>query len=198
MNESSLQAAERKLFFKRFLSNPRQLGTLAPITAGFARDAASVLKDPHNKIVVEVGAGTGRFTRALLNQGVQPENLYAVELDSELCDFLTKTLPGVNVIHGDAAKLVDLLPKELMGQVDVVFSVIPFMYLPEEVREEITKACFSVMKQGSMFYQVTYSFISPLKKSDFVKGKITKQKWLNVPPGFVWRYEKINNDGARS
>ncbi len=190
MNEKQIISAENKLFFRRFLKNPRQLGTVAPITKRFSDTVAKTTAPQHNQIVVEVGAGTGRLTRSLLNSGVQPKNLYAIELDKDLCDFMKKTIPQINIIHGDAKNVSSLLPQEIVENVDVVYSVIPLMYLEKNLREEIVNACFDVMKLNAAFYQVTYSCISPLKNSDLFTGTRIKSHWMNIPPGFVWSYQK--------
>ena len=144
---------------------------------------------PEDKIVVEIGAGTGRLSRQLLRAGVKPENFYGVELDKELCLFLSKTLPNSTVIHGDAAHLPDLLPSHFVGKVDVLYSVIPLMYLSPNIRDAIYQAARSVLKPGGDFFHVCYSPISPFKdRADIISTKIIS-KWVNLPSGFVWKLD---------
>lgn len=183
---------ENKLFFRRWLKKPGQLGTLAPISCSFAEKASALLGDDriNEKIVVEIGAGTGRLSRALLEQGVRPDHFYAVELDAELCDFLKNSLPqGSQAIQGDACHLSTVLPQEIVGKVDVVYSVIPLMYLPQEVRDEIYQAVQKVLKPDGVFYHVCYSPISPYASNKAIRSERVISKWINLPSGFVWTFQ---------
>jgi phosphatidylethanolamine/phosphatidyl-N-methylethanolamine N-methyltransferase len=188
MTEAEIIKQENKLFFRRWLKQPKQLGTLAPISRGLAYRAAIQLSDPHRKKVIEIGAGTGRLSRALLNFGLSPQNFITVELDQEFHQFLQETIPGVHHIHGDAALLPQLLPEAWVGQVDVIYSVIPLMYLPKPVRKAILMACKQVLKPGGVIYHVTYSHLSPFADELSLKGERIVSKWVNLPPGFVWKF----------
>ena len=77
----SITTADNKLFFKQWLRSPAQLGTFAPISWKLADLAAKQLNINTNTKIVEIGAGTGRLTRALLARGANIENLAMVELD---------------------------------------------------------------------------------------------------------------------
>lgn len=189
-NESSIRAQERRLFFRRWLKEPRRLGTVAPISTKLAKLAASLVVDPKGSPIVEIGAGTGRLTRALLEAGLDPAQLTLVELDKELCSFLKETLPGIKVIEGDASYLSQLLDQNQIGQVATVVSAIPFMYLKEEQREAIAQACFDVLKPGGDLLHVTYNCKSPLAQVSFLDQERVGAVWGNLPPGFVWRYRK--------
>lgn len=70
-------------------------------------------------LVVEIGAGRGKITRYLANTVRQ---VWAVEKDPHLCDFLRKTLPRptVQIIEGDALKM------NLPGQEYKIFANPPF------------------------------------------------------------------------
>jgi phosphatidylethanolamine/phosphatidyl-N-methylethanolamine N-methyltransferase len=72
--EIILRRRENTLFFKRWIKHPFQMGTLAPITPRLAKLVASLVSNPSD-LIVEIGAGTGRLTRALLAEGVKPKNL---------------------------------------------------------------------------------------------------------------------------
>ncbi|WP_052046281.1 class I SAM-dependent methyltransferase [Candidatus Paracaedibacter symbiosus] len=185
---------ENSLFFRRWLSEPKQLGTLAPISKKLARSAAKLIHDPACLKVVEIGAGTGRLTRSLMDYGVKPENLTAVELDASFCGFLRSSMPKINVIHGDACELPNLLGDKLSGSVDVVYSVIPLMYLDPEIRDRILEQSLAVLKPGGKFYHVCYTPLSPFRKNKSIKSKRLVSSWLNIPPGFVWEFRRAESE----
>lgn len=196
-HELALRRRENMLFFKRWLKHPLQMGTLAPITPRLAKLAASLISDPSD-FIVEIGAGTGRLTRALLAGGVQPRNLALVELDPEFCVFLKETLKDAPecrtsmpyIIEGDAAKLSEIIPESFRGKVSTIVSAIPFMYIPPSVREQIVESSFDVLKPEGSILHVTYNPKSPLAFKKDIKQERVGKLWFNFPPGFVWKYRQ--------
>lgn len=194
--EIILRRRENTLFFKRWIKHPFQMGTLAPITPRLAKLVANLVSNPSD-LIVEIGAGTGRLTRALLAEGVKPKNLALVELDPEFCVFLKETLKDApecknsmpHIIEGDATKLPEIIPESFKGKVSTVVSAIPFMYLPTIVREQIVKSSFDVLKPTGSILHVTYNPKSPLAFKKDLKQECLGKLWLNFPPGFVWKYQ---------
>ncbi|MBY0462476.1 MAG: methyltransferase domain-containing protein [Alphaproteobacteria bacterium] len=195
--ENALRRRENMLFFKRWLKHPSQMGTLAPVTPRLAKLAADLVENPSD-LIVELGAGTGRLTRALLAHGVKPKNLVLVELDPELCVFLKETLKDLpecknsmpHIIEGDATKLAEIIPESFKGKVSTVVSAIPFMYIPPIAREQIVKSSFDVLKPEGSILHVTYNPKSPLAFKKDLKQERVGKLWLNFPPGFVWKYQQ--------
>jgi phosphatidylethanolamine/phosphatidyl-N-methylethanolamine N-methyltransferase len=193
VDEAQIRRAENLLFFRRWIKNPRQLGTLAPISLKLATLAAKAAISSYKPgtPIIEIGAGTGRLTRALLKEGVHPQDLTVVELDSQMCDFLRQTLPHIHVIEGDACHLGTLIPAEYVGKVCVIVSAIPLMYLKEEMRRSIIKAAFAVLKPEAEIIHVTYNNKSPLRFWQDIQQSRAAATWFNIPPGFVWRFQLL-------
>lgn len=197
--DSELRTHENKLFFKQWIKHPGRLGTVAPISVKLARTAAArVSMDGY---VVEIGAGTGRLTRALLERGVPSTQLAVVELDAKLCTFLKDTLPALclnsdapQIIEGDATFLPDLIPPSWVGNVETAVSVVPLMYFSEEKRTAIIEAAFKILKPGGQIIHVTYNPKSPLAFSPAYIQERVVGLWMNIPPGFVWSYKKKEDD----
>ena len=130
--DSSLEAKslEAKLFFLRALRNPLQLGALTPSSRYLGALLARYAVVDDASPIVEIGAGTGSLTRALIKAGISPERIYAIELDLELAAYLKTSLPGVNVIQGNAANLSHILPSEIIGKIHRVVSGLPMINIP--------------------------------------------------------------------
>lgn len=191
LDESRIKREESKLFFSQWIKHPARLGTVAPISEKLANLAASFI-EPHER-VLEIGAGTGRLTRSLLKRNINIDNFYALELDPNLCSFLKKSLPFVNVIEGNAFYLDKIIPSQLVGELDVVVSAIPLMYLKPVDRIALIQACFKVLKPKGKILHVTYNPNSPLdidmsSANLKIESKRVGAVWLNLPPGFIWQY----------
>ncbi len=79
---------------------------------------------------MELGAGTGVISQALLAGGIPPERLIVVEIVPELVAHLRRTLAGVHVIEGDARRLPLLVPPHWHGRIGTVVCGIPLVLLP--------------------------------------------------------------------
>lgn len=180
---------ENMLFLKRLLRNPKALGAVAPSSKGLARMIARHVTIDESTYVVEVGAGTGRFTRFLLEAGVCATNLIVIELDSELCFYLKKNFPDLTIIQGDATKLHTLLPANVIKNVDTIISGIPLMNLNKDEQLNLFQAFKHTLSPSGQILQFTYAPISTLshKKLGLTATRIG-HVLRNMPPATVWSY----------
>ena len=73
---------EKRLFLKRWLRNPLRLGAVAPSSHRLVgRVAQHVRLDP-GEYVIELGGGTGRLTKALLERGIPADRLIVLDRKS--------------------------------------------------------------------------------------------------------------------
>jgi phosphatidylethanolamine/phosphatidyl-N-methylethanolamine N-methyltransferase len=195
----SVKRDENILFFKRLLKNPRALGAIAPSSVALCNFICRHVETTPDTYVVEIGAGTGRFTRTLLHSGIAPERLFVVEMDPELCKFLMLHFPTVTVIEGDAGHLEQILPPHIIGNVSTVISGIPLVNLSEKVQAHIADACFAILAKGGQMLQFTYGPLSPLssRKLGLHKKRLGHVLW-NFPPAVIWAYKRPENNPCRS
>lgn len=182
---------ENLLFLKRLLKNPKALGAVTPSSLALSNFICRHVEATPDSYVVEIGAGTGRFTRALLRYGIIPSQLFVVEMDPELCEFLTLHFPQVTVINGDASRLLEILPPHIIGKVSTVISGIPMVNLSASLQAGIAEACFAVLGEGGQMLQFTYGPISPLssRKLGLHKKRLGHVLW-NFPPAVIWAYKR--------
>ena len=93
MKRSTAQAEARQeeiLFIKRWLAHPLKVGALLPSSPFLARMVARHTRIGEDDVVVELGAGTGAVTKALLDAGIPKERLFVVEIDADMCTYLRK------------------------------------------------------------------------------------------------------------
>jgi len=180
--------ANAGLFFRRWVANPLQMGSIVPSSPALCkRIAAQTHADP-NQIVVELGAGTGVVSRALIDSGLAPERLYVVEIVPDMADHLRAALPGARVIEGDARRLPQLIPSEFHGRIGTVVVGIPLVLLPVAEQRRFIDAIEAVAP-GAGFILYSYCITSPLPwKTHNLIAK--REAWtpLNFPPASVWRY----------
>ncbi len=190
MSEMTLDqpAANRSLFFRRWLRNPLQMGSIIPSSPALCRKIAAAVERGPEEYVLELGAGTGVISAALLAAGVPAHKLIVVEIVPEMADFLRGSLPGVTVICGDAFDLANTLPAEVHGRIGTAICGIPLVLLPLE-RQAAFRDTVESVAPGRGFLLYTYCATSPLP---YRRLGMTARRMAftlaNLPPASVWRY----------
>src|SRR5258705_1630949 len=80
-------------FFRQWLKNPIRVAAISPSSKQLARQMMSQLPPPCRR-VIELGGGTGVFTQALLEHGIEPADMLVLELNEELHQHLVRLFPG--------------------------------------------------------------------------------------------------------
>jgi phosphatidylethanolamine/phosphatidyl-N-methylethanolamine N-methyltransferase len=180
--------ANKSLFFRRWLRNPLQMGSIIPSSPALCRRIAAAVERGPDEFVLELGAGTGVISRALLAAGVPANKLIVVEIVPEMAEFLRESLPGVNVICGDAFDLKNTLPAHMHHQIGTAICGIPLVLLPLE-RQAVFRDAVESVAPGKGYLLYTYCATSPLP---YRKLAMTGQRLAftlaNFPPASVWRY----------
>ena len=183
------------LFLRRWARNPLQMGSVVPSSPALGRRIARLSQSngallDGESCVVELGAGTGAVSRALLAAGLPPERLVVVEIVPEMAAHLRDCLPGVRVVTGDAFALPSLLSGLLPAgmRVGAVICGIPLVLLPLERQRAFVDAVEAVAP-GRGFLLYTYCITSPLPWKR-LGLKARREAWTpwNLPPASVWRY----------
>jgi phosphatidylethanolamine/phosphatidyl-N-methylethanolamine N-methyltransferase len=180
--------ANAALFFRRWLANPLQMGSVIPSSPSLCRRIAALVERAADEVVVELGAGTGVVSRALLAAGVPAEKLVVVEIVPAMAEHLRQALPGVDVICGDAFELPRDLPERLHGKVGTAICGIPLVLLPIAQQRRFVEAVEAVAP-GRGFLLYSYCITSPLPWRRLGLSA-RREAWTprNIPPASVWRY----------
>jgi phosphatidylethanolamine/phosphatidyl-N-methylethanolamine N-methyltransferase len=176
-------------FIGAFFLNPRAMGAIMPSSKYLAREMAAhiIHKD---KLIVELGAGTGIVTEALLREGIHPENIIIIEYSSDFVKKLQERFPAIRVIEGNAAHLISLL-NDKRYNVNTIISSIPMLSLPQDITTVILDQIERVLPKGGRYIQFTYDIFQRKKISlTYSKKVFSKCIWSNLPPARVNVWEK--------
>ena len=185
------------LFLKRWLRRPFAMGAVIPsgrlLTEAMARATVQALEGRSGH-VVELGAGTGEVTKALLAAGIPASRLALVERDPELAAFLRRHFSEPTIIEGDAARLPRLLAEHKTTPIAAVVSSLPLLSLPTDVVNGIVHGVFDALPRGAALVQFTYGPTPPvprgLRQSLRLVGARGQRIWRNVPPAVVWTFRR--------
>lgn len=172
-------------FTREIVVNPRSVGAVCPSSSELARAMARELGKIDDGLVLELGAGTGSITQALLEQGIPPACLIAIERSPALVAHLRARFPGIRVIEGDATQLDQLLGSEA-GKVQAVVSGLPLRSLPCPSVREIAHQVQQLLPGDGVFVQFTYDLRTPsFNWNTVLRKQRTQVIWKNLPPARV-------------
>jgi len=185
------QDREAMRFFAMWLKSPTRIGAVVPSSRHLARAMAREVAGVGQGVIVELGAGTGSVTRALVEAGIPRERLVVVERDPDLYRLLKQHFPELTILKGDARELRRLLAPLGIREAAAVVSSLPLISIPKLTRTRILAECFALLGDGQPLIQFTYGPVSPIDRERLgVIGRLAARVWKNLPPASVWRYER--------
>ena len=183
-------------FFRPGWMNPLRVAAISPSSRQLARQMMSELPRPCQR-VIELGGGTGVFTRALVEHGVAPADLLVLELNEELHQHLVRQFPGVQVVCGDAGNLGEIARAagfEGDQRADAVVSGLGLLSMPRPMQQAILQSAFEALRPDGRFVQFTYGPANPVTRDVLDALELTARRasftWWNVPPATVYVYQR--------
>jgi len=183
-------------FFRQWLKNPLGVAAISPSSQQLARQMMSELPRGARR-VIELGGGTGVFTRALLDHGISPPDLLVLELNEELHQHLQRHFPQVHVACADARDLADVARRHGFDEhapADAVVSGLGLLSMPRPTQQAILTAAFDCLQPQGRFVQFTYGPANPVNKEVLESLGLVARRgsftWWNVPPATVYVYSR--------
>ncbi len=178
----------------RFVRSPRTVGAIAPSSRTLARAMVAGLDSAGPARVVELGPGTGVFTRAIAERLGPEARALSVEIDPTFAAALDRQYPNMEVVCGSAVDLPALAEARGLAPVDHIISGLPFASLPATVTRSILDAVVATLRPGGTFitFQYVHGYSLPLavafrREMDTRMGTAFSRRLVvrNVPPAYV-------------
>ncbi|WNR43339.1 class I SAM-dependent methyltransferase [Paenibacillus roseipurpureus] len=182
------------LFLKKFMNNPKQVGSISPSSRFLARKMVQSVPWHQVRNVAELGSGTGAIT-SWISSYVYPEtNVFLFEKEGQMRSQLQRKYAGF-ACHSDACQLTTTISRYAIDQLDCIISGLPFFNFERNLRETLMKQIKQALKPDGHFVAFQYSL---QMKTHFMKYfDIEKISFVpfNVPPAFVYVCRKRAKDG---
>ncbi|WFU09376.1 methyltransferase domain-containing protein [Rhizobium sp. CB3090] len=184
--------AEFVQFFRSWVSDPMRVAAIAPSGERLARLMTQEIEALDGPIL-ELGPGTGVFTRALKERGVPESDLTLIEFGEEFAARLRGRFPEARVVQMDAAQLAQcgLFADAPFG---AVVSGLPLLSMSPDKIAAIVGGAFATMRSGGAFYQFTYGPRCPVSRSILnrlgLKAERIGGTMRNIPPAGVYRISR--------
>jgi phospholipid N-methyltransferase len=187
---------EHVFFFSKFLRKPVSIGAVTPSSDELAHAITDGIHIESARSVLELGPGTGVFTRAILRRAAPAAQLVAVEIDPTFAQVVRDTCPRVQVVNGPAERLPEYVAA---GTVDCIVSGLPWAIFSDDQQTRILEAITTVLRPNGWFATFAYSHAAWLPAGRRFRHRLdhtfktirrTPIIWKNLPPAFVYRCQK--------
>jgi phospholipid N-methyltransferase len=186
------QWSDRMRFLRSWITEPLRVAAVVPSSASLARLITSEIGAAHSPIL-ELGPGTGVFTKALLDRGLNQADLTLVEYGAEFVTVLRERFPQARILHQDASRLstLDLFPGATAG---AVVSGLGLLSMPPRAVIAILTSAFAFLRPLGAFYQFTYGPRCPVARPILDRLGLKAQRIgstvSNLPPAAVYRISR--------
>jgi len=186
------------LFFRAWLGAPLRVASVLPSGESLA-ELITTGTGPESGPVLELGPGTGVFTRALLRRGVAEADLTLIEAAPEFAALLGERFPAAWIYPMDAGTLhrLDLSKRRPHG---AAISGLPLLSIPKHQVLRILAGTFKLLRDDAELHQFTYGWRCPVAPDVLAQLGLRARRlgytFGNLPPATVWRITRSERHAA--
>lgn len=185
------------LVLSKFLRQGTAIAALAPSSRWLAQAQLQGIDFEQARCIVELGAGTGPITAALLSAARPGCRVIVVERDRDFCQRLRQRFPQADIAQCDALELDAVLDQRQVQTVDHVLSGLPLPSFPTAQREQLLQVIARRLTAGGSLRQLTHM---PWVYFSLYRGYFQDVQFrlvpINVPPGGVYVCRGWRGSGA--
>lgn len=190
---------EAMVFVREFLLAPLRTASVVPSSRTLATRMVQPLRDrvgnERAPVVLELGPGTGAFTRVIGEVAPPGSRQVAVEVNPVLAEHLARRHPQVQVINGSVGDLAAIMADHGIGSVDLVVSGLPWQCFAGPAGPRLIGSIAEVLAPTGAYTQFTYTwtkFTPPARRQHrmlrdrFGHVHVSSTVLKNFPPAFVY------------
>jgi phospholipid N-methyltransferase len=169
------------------LKNLHKSGLLVPTSKFTIEKMVNGVVNHNTKLIVELGAGNGNITQAILKKMPKDARLFSFEISGECLEFLQEIEDDRLTVVNDSAENIRLyLNKHGFEQCDCIISTLPFSVFDEILQRTIIDEIKESLQVGGVIVQMRYFSIPVLRMLQMSFDEVsTKYSVLNLPPTFL-------------
>ncbi|WP_114094202.1 class I SAM-dependent methyltransferase [Thalassospira xiamenensis] len=180
-------------FFRAWVADPKRVSAISPSSWALAELITSEIS-PATGSVLELGPGTGVFTRALIARGLDEGDLTLVEAGAEFARLLSDRYPRARVLHMDASRIT-LNPLYPSNDLGAAISGLPLLSMRPRQVMGVLNGTFRYLGPTGALYQFTYGPRCPIPSTILERMGLRASRigtiMRNVPPSSVYRISRV-------
>jgi len=182
----------KRSFFQLFLKEKKMIGSISPSSNYLAEKMLENIDFNNCNTIVEIGPGTGVFTKKIIEK-LSPHSKFIVfELNTLFFEQLQLEIKDerVFIINDSAENLSKHLTSMGFENTDYIISSLPLSNFPLRFIVKLLKQFNSILNKSGKYVQFQYSLgAKEIIERSFSKVDISFTP-LNLPPAFVYTCSK--------
>lgn len=140
------------------------------------------------KLIVELGPGTGVFTKKILELMPEDAKLLVFELNTNFYEILKRDIQDdrMVLVHGSAEHINQYVKEMGFLHADYVVSSLPLANFPKKLTETILNEAYTILKNQGKYIQFQYSLLSKKNLEARFEAVHVSFTPANFPPAFVY------------
>ena len=181
-------------FLGALMRHPIQVGAIAPSSSALARVMVEGLAPGVDDTIIELGPGTGSFTKAIAGILTDPTHYLGIESEPVFVEILRRRFVDLRFVAGSAEQAPSFHHEANLPPVKAVVCGLPFANFSFHVQGQIIDALDLMITPGRVFktFQYVHTFVLPSavrfrRSMDNRFGCHTRSRPVmrNMPPAFV-------------
>jgi len=176
--------------FIESVKNPQIIGAWAFSSKHVVKKMVKPIRFAEARCIVELGAGNGCITRALLRRMKPDTQLLSFEINKKFYRMTAARLRDsrLRLINDSAENMLPYIYESGFAYADYIVSSVPLVSLPKRIRENILNSVLATLKPNGLFIQLSYSTILRKKIERIFGRKNVKIDFtpFNFPPAFIY------------
>jgi phospholipid N-methyltransferase len=191
MSTSSISKG-RGLFLKESLKGFKVHGSFFPSSKFLGERMLDNVEMKSGICIIELGAGTGAFTKQILNRLPADGKLIVFEINPSMVEFLKSNFidPRLFILEADASDIVTAIQKIGIANVDYIISGLPLGNFRRIERDRILRSIVASLNENGTYLQFQYLLASYLHIKEHFVTKIVGYEYRNIPPAFIYHCKK--------
>jgi phospholipid N-methyltransferase len=183
------------LFLREFMRAPTRTAAVAPSGTALAERMALPIPHRGDPVVVELGPGTGAFSKAIQHRLGGRGHHLAIEVNPVMADRLSARFPQMQVVHGEAGQLPEILAARGLDRADVIVSGLPWFAYATPGQRPLAHTLAEVLTDDGVLTQFAYTWtrwtppavrLLAGLRTRFEEVVTSRTVWSNVPPATVY------------
>jgi len=172
----------------QFFKGAQTVGSFFPSTPILASKIVKHIDFSSAKLIVEVGPGTGVFTRKILKKLSDDAIFIAFELNEKFYQKLKNEIndPRFVLINGSAEELKAYLIQNSCSKVDYLISSIPLSNFKGKKIVTLLHSFRDLIGENGTFIQFQYSFNQKRLFYKLFSNVVMDFTQFNIPPAFIY------------
>ena len=182
-------------FIREFATAPTVVASVIPSGKALARQMAAPIPAMGQPVVVELGSGTGAFSRTIQERLDGRGRHIALDINERFTALLTERFAGLDAVTADARDVSTILAERGLGQADAIVSGLPWASFRHERQRELLDAIVDALSPQGAF--TTFAYVHarrfvPARRlrrtlaDRFEEVVLGRTVWANLPPALVY------------